>query len=593
MQLNTKLDSSSPAADAVVRSQQESLSRLLNTYLRENGQHFPGYSSPLRPELTLKVVLPQLQKTLYGSLRHHSAGGHHVFGDSFFTEEHAHAEEVGFETIVNLLLDEVSFAEKDPESRELKKLELQTLLLNSTRRMEGYFRHASQQPLPALDFRSCEQSLLSGHPFHPTPKSLEGFSETDSRVYSPEYGTAFSLYGFAVAQDCVVEDWLMDSFSEADANWIPEPMKAAARSKLSDEYADYVILPCHPWQANYLLSLESVQQLIHNKQLIDLGLTGPTVYPTSSVRTVWSPEQQCFFKLSLHIRITNFIRENNYEQLRRTLDAAKVVHAVRERYTTEQFQLLLEEGYRTVGIPGVSSLNEDLLASFSMIVREAPKACSSSDQPPYVLASLLEVLPGEEEPLLFRAVRESLPEGGPDPDWIAWLQRYLQLSMLPILRLYTETGISLEAHVQNAMLSLDKGTPAVFYVRDLEGISVNEEIARRENWMQHLIEEDSPVLYSEAESRHRLKYYFFVNHLCHLIQRLAFHSGQAEQPFWHTVKLTLEQMKQESDRSTMQNLLDDLLNSDYLPAKANLLSRFHKRGETPLYVNIPNPIKSC
>ncbi|MFF2089236.1 IucA/IucC family protein [Paenibacillus sp. NPDC058174] len=592
MQLKAKLDPSSPAVNAILRSQQESLSRLLNTYLRESGQHFPGYSSSVRPELNLKIALPHLQKSIYGSLRHHSAGGHHVFGDSFFTEEHPHAEEISFEALIALLLEEVSFAEQDPGSRELKKLELQTLLLNSTRRMEDYFRHAGQQPLPVLDFRTCEQSLLSGHPFHPTPKSLEGFDVPDSRAYSPEYGTAFKLHGFAVSQDCVVEDWLADSSSRADADWIPEQMKAAARSKLPDIYGDYAILPCHPWQANYLLSLKSVQQLLHSGQLVDLGLTGPEVYPTSSVRTVWSPEQRSFFKLSLHIRITNFIRENNYEQLRRTLDAARVVQAVRERYTNEQFQLLLEEGYRTVSPPDalLHKHDEDLTASFSMIVREAPEACSSSVHPPYVLASLLEVRPGEEEPLLFRAVREGLPEGS--PDWLAWLRQYLQLSMLPIVRLYTETGISLEAHVQNAMVSLDKGMPAVFYVRDLEGISVKEAIARGENWIPHLIGEDSPVLYSEAESRHRLKYYFFVNHLCHLIQRLACYSGQSELPFWHEVKLSLEQMKRESNHSAMHNLLDDLLNSDVLPAKANLLSRFHKRGETPLYVYIPNPIKS-
>ncbi|WP_042160894.1 IucA/IucC family protein [Paenibacillus gorillae] len=591
MQLHAKLDPSSPAVDAVIRSQQESLTRLLNTYLRESGQHSPSYSSPYRSELSLKIALPHIKKSLYGSLRHHSAGGHHEFGDSFYTEEHTHAEEIGFEEIVALLLEEVSFAENDPGSRELKKLELQTLLLNSTSRMEDYYRHASQQPMPALDFRSCEQSLLSGHPFHPTPKSLEGFNELDSLAYSPEYRTAFLLHGFAVSQDYVVEDWLAESSGRTDAEWIPEQMKTAARSKLSDEYTNYAILPCHPWQANYLLSLESVQQLLQSGHLVDLGLTGPKVYPTSSVRTVWNPEQRCFFKLSLHIRITNFIRENNYEQLRRTFDAAKVVQAIRERYTNEQFQLLLEEGYRTVGLSGTTHLGEELMASFSMIVREAPEACSSTEQPPYVLASLLEVQPGSEEPLLFQAVRESQPE---EPaDWIAWLRRYLQLSMQPLVRLYTETGISLEAHVQNSMVSLDKGMPAVFYVRDLEGISVNETIARRENWIPHLIGENSPVLYSEEESRHRLKYYFFVNHLCHLIQRLAFYSGQAEQPFWHEVKLTLEQMKRESDHSAMHDLLDDLLNSNVLPAKANLLSRFHKRGETPLYVNIPNPIKGC
>ncbi|GAF09385.1 siderophore biosynthesis protein [Paenibacillus pini JCM 16418] len=378
-------------------------------------------------------------------------------------------------------------------------------------------------------------------------------------------------------------------------------MIEAARSTLQAEFSDYIILPCHPWQAAYLKTLDPVKDLLHQKLLFDLGSTGPLVYPTSSVRTVWNPKECCFYKLSLHIRITNFIRENSEEQLLRTLDASRIVQTVQSRQTINSLQILLEKGYRTLKLPEANkSIQGALTAGFSMILREATESCHSTKSPPFVVASLLEVLPGESLPLLFRAVHESsLSTNGAEeswiqPDWYVWLRQYLDLSMTPILQLYVDSGISLEAHVQNSMLSLENGMPSAFVIRDLEGISVNRSFARKQGWVGTILEEDSPVLYTEEEARYRLKYYFFVNHLSHLIQRLAFYTGQQEQLYWRVVRNTLEELGQISVKSShMEEVIRDLLTAESLPAKANLLSRFHQCGETPLYVEIPNPIFYC
>ena len=56
--------------------------------------------------------------------------------------------------------------------------------------------------------------------------------------------------------------------------------------------------------------------------LLSLGPLGEVAWPTSSVRTVWLPAQNLFLKLSLNIRITNFIRNNPAEQVARALDAS-------------------------------------------------------------------------------------------------------------------------------------------------------------------------------------------------------------------------------------------------------------------------------
>ncbi|MBP1999961.1 siderophore synthetase component [Paenibacillus shirakamiensis] len=584
------------------RAQQEMLNRLFNAYLRETGQFDPYYPDSSGSGLTAAISLPDANRTIYGSLLHRSITGHHTYGEQFYTRDDKNDEGeiylLTFEQIVTMLLDEVSLLEPNANLRELKRVQFEHMVFNSLDHMSTYLEHAVRESSSCpLDFRYVEQLLLCGHPFHPTPKSLEGFSASDSAAYSPELGVAFPLSCFAVSPEYVSEDWLDSGNRGSAAPWIPVEM-LDVRSLLPEEYHHYVLIPCHPWQAAYLVTLESVRDLLQQKLIIDLGSTGPLVYPTSSVRTVWNPQDNCFYKLSLHIRITNFIRENSMDQLLRTLDASRIVQTAWESGSTEFFHILLEKGCRTVHLPGASSsVQNTVSAGFSMILREAPDSCLSLNNAPYVIASLLEVLPGEREPLLFRAVRDSsssvegTEQAWTHPDWFAWLREYLELSMMPILKLYADYGISLEAHVQNSMITMKDGRPHTFVIRDLEGISVNRTCAEEQGWVGTVIKEDSPVLYTEEEARYRLKYYFFVNHLSHLIQRLALYTGQQEQPFWGVVRNTLVANTSKGLHSNqMIDVIQDLLTTVTLPAKANLISRFHQRGETPLYVDIPNPL---
>lgn len=600
------LEEGSPSPSLLAR--REMLSRILNAYLRETGQHDPYFTDSRLPNISLAIRLPSIGQIVYGSLLHRSLAGHHVYGENLYASEieRQHPDDwkaLSFEETVALLLDDIALSQQGSAQDDVtQKTGLQQMILNSLQHMESYLAHASMSGPPAsLDFNAAEQALLCGHPFHPTPKSLEGFSSADSLAYSPEYGITFPLSCFAAAPEWIGEDWLDPADGASDASWIPAEMRETARRLLPPECSYYVLLPCHPWQAGYLRSLESVQKLLAEGHLVDLGSTGPAVVPTSSVRTVWNPKERCFYKLSLHIRITNFIRENNEEQLLRTLDASSIVASIKERWQSRRFQILLEKGYRTLEPPQASApaMREQLMSGFSMIVREAPDEVGSAQGTPYVIASLMEVLPGEREPLLFRAVRESkqVSSGGEVdtnslPDWQAWFRGYAELTVAPMLRLYAETGISLEAHVQNSMLRLHDGKPSSFIVRDLEGISVNRELAEQQGWIGTIVQRDSPVLYSEEQARHRLKYYFFVNHLSHVVQRLAYYSGQSEMPFWHIASRTLEHLREQAlPGSLLEHIVCDLLTVPTLPAKANLLSQFHQRGETPLYVDIPNPMR--
>ncbi|MDQ3989918.1 MAG: IucA/IucC family siderophore biosynthesis protein, partial [Actinomycetota bacterium] len=94
---------------------------------------------------------------------------------------------------------------------------------------------------------------------------------------------------------------------------------------------------------------------------------------------------------------------------------------------------------------------------------------------------------------------------------------------------------------------------------------------------------DSPVLYDDAETWLRLKYYVVTNHLGHLVHVLGRYGEVDELRLWQVARELVHEAA--SDRYAA-----DLLSSPVLPAKANLLGRFSGRGERPLYVDIPNPL---
>lgn len=292
------------------------------------------------------------------------------------------------------------------------------------------------------------------------------------------------------------------------------------------------------------------------------------------------------WKLPLHVRITNFVRNNPSEHARRAIDASRLIDALRSRWAHAGFEVLLETGYRTVDDPA-------LAADVTVLYRENPFA--TRQQAPQVVAGLLEEGANGEEPELIRYVREAAGcrQGRLRADHVAechvaechvveWLRRYLEISLLPLLAVFSADGVSLEAHVQNSLLHLEDGWPTRFFGRDMEGTSVSRQRSSATGACD-LLGPDSPVFYDDAETWSRLKYYVLTNHLGHLVHVLARHTQADEPQLWRTVREAVQTAQPDC-------YTHDLVDSPVLPAKANLISRFAGRGERPLYVDIPNSL---
>lgn len=552
----------------------------LNTYCRETACFDPRLAPDAVGPAELQAQIEALRSAglmpylvsfaqtgyqLAGALDYFSPIGYHRVAPLAWIGRHGDWRPL---TDATPLLDRIAGALADAggqtaEVAQQCRERLQTLMRNSVDKVRRFHRHHGVQA--RSPFVAAEQGLRFGHIFHVTSKAMEGFSEADMQRYSPELGTSFRLHYFAVAAGVL-------DVRAVNGELLPIDPEAArfAEGLLAD--GEYRLLPCHPWQANHLLGLPEIDALLQNRSLISLGPLGEVAWPTSSVRTVWLPGQDLFLKLSLNIRITNFVRNNPPEQVERALDASLALSLLPQDVLEQAaFCILPELGSQTLKLS-----SDALRAACAVVYRKAMPAAEAEHA--QVVASLLEEPAAGEIPLL-ALLRRAARKGAPDAALVRrWWAHYLDASLLPLLRLFSEYGISLEAHLQNAMMGFRDGWPARGYARDMEGTSISR---ARFPFLDRL-KPDSPALYDEQQAWHRFQYYVLVNHVGHVIACLARTGLTAEATLWRDTAERLE--------ATGDPLAQQLLKQPTLPAKANMLSSFHQHGECPTWLEIPNPL---
>ncbi|MGG6310758.1 IucA/IucC family protein [Paenibacillus macerans] len=546
---------------------------LLNCYIRELGREKSRHIQLNARTLDYAVAFPASGITVFGKLAYHSAMGEHEYGSMRWFGGNGEEGAVEYGALIRWvageLTDESTLAGGTPVT-DAQLLDFTGKVDNSCRNLALFIERAAEHDL--TDYRSSEQALIYGHPFHPFPKNTSGFSGQDVWNYSPELRSSFRLGYFAVRRDVYREEWVSD-----DGKVPPhESVQAHLRHILGDSSGEYAPLPVHPWQYNHVLGLSIVRDYIREAKLIPLGRLGPTAYPTTSVRTVYIPDMNCNIKLPLNMQITNLVRTNNDEQMRRTLDAS--------RYLLRQSGFGPDSPARIAYETGIGTCRfeeEALTRLFTVFYRpiEFDPACT------YVMASLVEApRPGTPSRLMTMLGAGTLPIE-------SWFERYLELSLLPIVRLAWEKGIHFEAHLQNTLLTLRDGMPASFFVRDLEGVSV--EIGKAEAigaGVKAEAEEPppfSPLFYPKEQAWARTAYYFFVNHLGSLIHSIARDANAPEERFWG---MASEMLVREYGRSA-NAFVKHLLSADAFPAKRNMVSCLGGNGETPSYAQVANLLK--
>ncbi|WP_329433800.1 iron transporter [Streptomyces sp. NBC_01280] len=475
---------------------------------------------------------------------------------------------------------------------------------DSIRRTADFIAHRRRNPRDTTDlFLGAEQSLLLGHPLHPTPKSREGLSEAESRLYSPELQGSFPVHWMAVNRSVLA----MDSAWTHRGRPLPADQLALQLAGTELPLPDgHTALPLHPWQARELKHRPQTAALLDVGLLRDLGPHGASWYPTSSVRTLYRPDASAMLKLSLGLRITNSRRENLRKELHRGVE----VHRLLRTGLSEQWQAA-HPGFDIVRDPAWLAVNGpdgEPVAGLDVMIRNNPFAPGDDAA---CIAGLVSPRPpavphGQPDRQLMRsrlaetitrlAGRTGRPRGAVAAEWFL---RYLEHVVRPVLWLDSTAGVALEAHQQNTLLLLDpEGWPVGGRYRDNQGYYFRE--SRRAELDGRLpgIGSHSDTFVSDDVTDERFAYYLGINNVFGLIGAFGSQQLADEGLLLAAFRGFLSDVASGPDKLRTP-LPGYLLDSPALRCKANLLTRLHGLDELvgpvdtqSVYVTIANPLHS-
>ncbi|UPZ34102.1 iron transporter [Streptomyces sp. LRE541] len=484
---------------------------------------------------------------------------------------------------------------------------------DSLRRTVVFITDRRENPADGSDlFLSAEQSLLLGHPLHPTPKSREGLSADENRLYSPELRGSFALHWMAVAPSVLATDsaWT-ERGRPVPADQLTSRL-AGAGLQLPEGYA---ALPMHPWQLREVHRRPQTARLLTAGLLRDLGPHGSPWHPTSSVRTLYRSGAPAMLKLSLGLRITNSRRENLRKEFHRGVEVHRLLRAgLAEQWqaTHPGFDIVRDPAWLAVNEPdGIPVTGLDVMIRHNPFTPTDDVSCIAglvSPRPGNTSAGQRHPEPARSETrsaarsrlteIVTRlAGRTGRPRGAVAAEWFL---RYLEHVVRPVLWLDSEAGIALEAHQQNTLLLLDpEGWPEGGRYRDNQGYYFRE--SRRAELNKRLpgIGEHSDTFVSDAVTDERFAYYLAINNVLGLIGAFGSQRLADERLLLAAFRRFLTSVASGPARLLRTTLPALLLDSPVLRCKANLLTRLHGLDELvgpvdtqSVYVTIANPLRS-
>ncbi|PSK69390.1 iron transporter [Streptomyces sp. CS149] len=549
---------------------------LLRCWTRENDLPRPDGG-------TLRIAFPASGTALLVPVHYWSATGAHRFGAPALENAPAGAPPADAATVAVLI---------GREGGENGAGDLVARVADSVRHTAGFIEQRRRSPADPADadlFLTAEQSLLLGHPLHPTPKSREGLSESESRRYSPELHGSFPLHWFAVDRSLAATDSAWTEDGPATAEELLAPHAAGLKTPPGT-----VAVPVHPWQAADLIHRPQVRALAETGLLHDLGPHGEPWHPTSSIRTVHRPGARVMLKLSLGVRITNSRRENLRKELHRGVEVHRLLSTgLAEQWQREHpgFDIVRDPAWLAVDDPeGTPVTGLDVVLRHNPFGPGDDAACIAgltAQRPrpgrPGMHSRLAEVVSG---------LRALTGLSGSDVS-AEWFRRYLHHVVRPVLWLDAHGGVALEAHQQNTLVLLDPdGWPVGGRYRDNQGYYFRD--SRRAELDRRLpgIGTVSDTFVSDPVTDERFAYYLGINNVLGLIGAFGAQRLADEQQLLTVLRQFLTESAELGSP-----LPAYLLENRQLRCKANLLTRLHGLDELvgpvdtqSVYVTIANPL---
>lgn len=319
-------------------------------------------------------------------------------------------------------------------------------------------RHLPERARRVMTFAELEGALDEGHPYHPCFKARTGFSFADHAAYGPETGKAFQLVWLLVARRHLHQalPGNEDAFWQAELGEEAWAQLQAMRERLGVSSEDFGLVPLHPWQWRDLSETLRAGWIAAGEAYY-LGPMGDPYTATQSVRSLLNRDRPQAASLKLPLNMVN-------TSSRRILEPHSVCTApVISRWIAgmvasdpafiERYPLTILQEYAGI----IANREGPLAGQVAAIWRESAEA---------TLADGEAVIP-------FNAVMMVEADGRPfADDWIQryglmpWINRLIEIAVLPVWHLMVQHGLAVEAHGQNMLLVHRDGWPVRLILRD-------------------------------------------------------------------------------------------------------------------------------
>lgn len=409
-----------------------------------------------------------------------------------------------------------------------------------------------------MSFAALEGALDEGHPYHPCYKARTGFSDADHAAYGPETGKAFQLVWLLVDRKHLRHALPAGETAFWQSELGPETWSqlTAMQAQLDLPANAFGLVPLHPWQWRNLAET-LFASWISAGEVYCLGPLGDRYTATQSVRSLLNLDRPLAASIKLPLNMIN-------TSSLRTLEPHSVCTApaisrwiggivADDVFFHGRYPLTILQEYAGI----IADADGPLAGQVGAIWRENAQAT---------------LLPGEAI-IPFNALMMVETDGNPfADDWIGrfglmpWINRLLEISVLPVWHLLIHHGIAVEAHGQNMLLVHRDGWPVRLILRDFHDSMEFCPAYLREPQKAPDFPSLNP-LYGQAEPD---QYYWtdnldslrelvmdtlFVYNLAEISHLLDHCYGLPESRFWQRVESLLATYAQEHDAAERLALL--------------------------------------
>ncbi len=433
-----------------------------------------------------------------------------------------------------------------------------------------------------IDFITGEQLLAFGHPVHPYPKCREGFSVPDLKRYAPEFKGTFPLVWLSVDREVVTQHHA----NEESRRFLRSLFAQELGLELTPGHCPY---PMHPWQWERLKKSPTVQSYLQQKKIIEIEQSPALRWSaTTSVRTLHSYHASMMLKFSMDVRLTNSVRHLQPDEVVRgiqVLDVLKTRSAQNFLKEFPNFTVLFEPGFQ-----GIHDENGKIIPATIVTWRDNPFTDPTKTE--FVcLATLTQKNPlGANSNLISQRIGTSVMAVN------LWFERFLEVTIKPLILAQAKYGLYFGAHQQNIVLKLDaEGAPIHTYFRDCQGTGY--EATAYAKFVQEcgtLEKRNGNDLPAELGNT-LISYYIIINSTFSVITALAQNNLVLESALIAMLKRFLQQLIGRED-IVDDSFLRYLLQSKTLKQKGNFTCCLSDLNENTasdpfvIYRPVPNPL---